>query len=294
MTAERVLVIIINWRQADLTNACVRWTAERLPVGAEILLIDNGSNDGSAEQLGRAFPELPLTVLRENVGFAAAANVGLRRAVEQGYDYALLLNNDAFPAPEMLSHLLGETGNDVALLTPKILYDGVRDRLWFAGGQQHRYLLEMRNSGQGEQDGPAWSVSRDVDYVLGTGLLVNLAAASKVGWLDERYFMYYEDLDWSIRLRKAGYRLRYVANARLFHRVSISSGGTDSPGQRYHLARSSVLFFRRHAHLGLPVAIVLYRTGSAIKHISRFVLTGKGETARAYLRGLIAGWRAAG
>lgn len=294
MSAERVLVIIINWRQADLTEACVRWTAGLLTSGADILLIDNGSQDRSVEHLTGRFPELPFLALPENVGFAAAANMGLLRAADQGYDYALLLNNDAFPAPNMLEHLLAETGDDVALLTPKILYDDARDRLWFAGGRQHPFLLEMRDSGHGKQDGPAWSISRDVDYVLGTGLLVNLAAVGEAGWLDEHYFMYYEDLDWSIRLRAAGYRLRYVASARLYHRVSISSGGADSPGQRYHMARSSVRFFRRHAHRGQLVAIALYRTGSAIKNISRFMLRGEGQTAHAYLRGLVAGWRASG
>jgi len=291
MNDSRTLIIIINWRQPDLTAACVAQTRRLLAPGVEILLIDNGSGDGSAAQLAATFPEIPLLALPENGGFAAGANAGLRRAVDEGFDYALLLNNDAFPAPDMLERLLAETADDIALLSPKILYDDARDRVWFAGGRQHPYLLEMRDSGLEQPDGPAWSQTRDVDYLLGTGLLVNLAAARKVGWLDERYFMYYEDLDWSIRLRQAGYRLRLVADAHLYHRVSSSSGGSDSPLQRYHLARSSILFFRRHASSGLPPAIVLYRAGSAVKKIGQFILSGNVATARAYLRGLVDGWR---
>jgi len=292
MSNWRTSVIIINWRQPAMTVECVQAVRQMRAANAELLLIDNGSGDGSVEQLRQAFPDVPLMALPENVGFAAAANRGLERASKRGFDYALLLNNDAFPARDMLSHLLEETSPDVALLSPKIFYEQAPRRIWFAGARRHRFLLEMRDTGQGELDGPRWAASRDVEYLLGTGLLVNLEAAETVGWLDECFFMYYEDLDWSIRLSQAGYRLRLVADAHLYHRVSLSAGGVDSPLHRYYLARSSVLFFRRHSDLGCPPAILLYRLGSAAKMVARLALSGKLETARAYVRGLVDGWRA--
>lgn len=292
MNSPRTCVIIINWRQPALTVECVQAVRHMTAAGVDLLLIDNGSGDGSVEHLRQALPGVPLLALPQNVGFAAAANRGLERAVGQDFDYALLLNNDAFPAGDMLSRLLAETAPDVALLSPKIFYEEAPRRIWFAGGRQHPWLLEMRDTGQGEPDGPRWAASRDVDYLLGTGLLVNLEAVGQVGWLDERFFMYYEDLDWSIRLRQAGFRLRLVADAHLYHRVSLSAGGVDSPLHRYYLARSSVLFFRRHGRLGCPPAILLYRLGSALKMVGRLALSGKLETARAYARGLVDGWRA--
>ena len=292
MSNPRSCVIIINWRQPAMTVECVQAVRQMTAANVDLLLIDNGSGDGSVEQLRQALPAVPLLALPENVGFAAGANRGLVRALRQGFDYALLLNNDAFPADDMLARLLDETAPDVALLSPKIFYEEVPQRIWFAGGRQHPCLLEMRDTGRGEPDGPRWAASRDVDYLLGTGLLVNLEAAGQVGWLDERFFMYYEDLDWSIRLRQAGYRLRLVADAHLYHRVSSSAGGVDSPLHRYYLARSSVLFFRRHGSLGCPPAIVFYRLGSAAKMVGRLALSGELETALAYVRGLVDGWRA--
>ncbi|RMG89931.1 MAG: hypothetical protein D6706_20475, partial [Chloroflexi bacterium] len=104
---------------------------------------------------------------------------------------------------------------------------------------------------------------------------------------------YYEDLDWSIRLREAGYKLRLVANAHLYHRVSFSSGGTETPLKLYHQAKSSVIFFRRHAHKGAPYLILLYRTGSTLKRLFRLLSRGKVKSAIAYLRGLKDGWHAA-
>ena len=290
MKQSNTLVIILNWQQAAVTVECVQAVRAMTGPAPDILLIDNGSGDDSVLYLHRQLPDVPLLKLEENMGFAAGVNSGLQWAIQQQYAYALLLNNDAFPAPDMLARLLAEAEPDIALLAPKIYYEEPPNVIWFAGGRQHSILLEMRETGQGEVDSSKWAGSRDVDYLLGTGILVNLALLREVGLFDQRYFMYYEDLDLSLRVRAAGYRLRQVGEAHLYHRVSLSSGGTDSPMQRYHLARSSVLFFRRHARRGRPLAIFLYRLGSGLKMVGRLLAQGKWETAVAYLRGLRDGW----
>lgn len=292
MMDPSVLVVIINWQQPEVTLECIRAVQAMSGPATDLLLIDNGSGDGSVARFEKTLPTVELLSLPENIGFASAANHGLGRAAAAGYSYALLLNNDAFPAPDMLERLLAETAVDVALLSPKIYYEFTPDHIWFAGAKRHPILLEMRQTGKGKVDSPAWSQTKDVDYLVGTGLLVNLSTVAEVSFFDENYFMYYEDLDWSIRLRQAGYRLRLVADAHLYHRVSLSSGGVDSPAQRYHLARSSILFFRRHAHLGMPWMIFLFRLGSALKMITRLLIRRRLRVAVAYLRGLRDGWRA--
>ncbi len=294
MIDARVLAIVVNWRQPEMTVSCVQALRQLQPIGPQVLVIDNGSGDGSLDIFGRELPDVDLLLLPENRGFAVGANTGLRRAIETGFQYALLINNDAFPATDMLARLMAETTSEIALLSPKILYESEPEIIWFAGGRQHPMLLELRDRGLGELDGPDWQESRDVDYLIGTCLLVNLDAARQVGLLDERYFMYYEDLDWSIRFHQAGYRLRLVADARLYHRISASSGGVDSPLRRYHLARSGVLFFHRHGRQGWLWAIIFFRIGSAIKMVSRLLLQGQPGSALAYLRGLQDGFRVAG
>ena len=293
MNQTRVLAIVINWRQPEVTQACVRALQGMEGIKLQILVIDNGSGDTSPEQLRQGLPGVEVRALPENQGFAGGANVGLRKAMAEDYDFALLINNDAFAAPNMLSRLLAETSADVALLSPKIFYESEPERIWFAGAQQHPTLLELRSRGQGELDGPLWSETRDVDYLVGTCLLANVVAVRQVGFLDEAYFMYYEDLDWSLRFRQAGYRLRVVADAHLFHRVSVSTGGVESPIRHYHMARSSVLFFHRHAQKGLPRSIALYRTFSAIKTLGLLIARGKFENAKAHLNGLRDGYRLA-
>jgi GT2 family glycosyltransferase len=292
MNRPLVLVIVLNWRHGQMTIECVRTVAEMDYPNLRVLLVDNGSADGSQETLRAALPQVDMLALPKNLGFAGGANAGLRWAAARGYQYALLLNNDAFPAADMLTCLMDETCSDIALLSPKIYYESQRECIWFAGGRQESRLLEMRETGQDQPDGPYWSVSRDVDYLVGTCLLVNLESVAKVGLLDEQFFMYYEDLDWSIRLRQAGYRLRLVAAAHVYHRVSQSTGGIDTPLHRYYLARSSLLFFSRYRHLGSPGAIMLYRSLSALKTIIRLLLAGRTGSALGYVRGLADGWAA--
>lgn len=286
-----VLAIIVNWRQPDLTIACVHALRQMNHPDLSILVIDNGSGDGSAAQLAAALPHNRHLALPDNKGFAGGYNMGLRLALTENFDYALILNNDAFAAPDMLHCLLAETAADIGLLSPKIFYDNQRDRLWFGGARQDKQLLEIRDRRQDILDGPAYQASKDVEYLLGTCLLVNLDAARLVGLLDETFFLYYEDLDWAIRMRQAGYRLRLVAPAHLYHRAAVSSGGSESPSRRYHLARSSVIFFCRHAHLGQPWAIFLYRLGSASKLLIRLAFSRQWPAAGAYLRGLRDGWQ---
>jgi GT2 family glycosyltransferase len=290
MNHPRVLVITLNWRQPHTTIECVQALKAMAYPNLQILVIDNGSGDGSTEIMRNHLPDITVLSQPENLGFAAGSNIGLRYAVENEFEYALLINNDAFPAPDMLEHLLAETTPEIALLSPKIYYENEPSRIWFANARQHPSTLDLRDTGRGQLDGSAWLNSRDVDYLLGTCLLVNLTTIAQLGFFDEQYFMYFEDLDWSMRLRQAGYRLRLVAPAHLYHRIATSSGGLDSPFRRYHLARSGVIFWRRHARLGQPWVIALFRLGSALKTISRLLLNRQPAVAFYYLRGLRDGW----
>ena len=289
----RVLAVTLNWRQPGMTLACVdALLAMSAPTTLDILVIDNGSGNGSAETLRRRLPPgVELLALPENLGFGRGNNVGLRRALDGDYNYALLINNDAFAAPDMLAHLLAAAEASIALISPKILYEAQPNTVWFAGARRKPLTLDIADTGRGQPDSPTGSTDRDVDYLLGTCLLVNLAVVAKAGLFDERYFMYFEDLDWSIRLQQAGYRLRLAAGAHLYHRVAISSGGLESPLRRYHLARSGVLFWRTHWRQGNLAAIILLRVGSAIKMTARLLLSGNVSAAVAYWRGLRDGLR---
>ncbi|MDX1417540.1 MAG: glycosyltransferase family 2 protein [Candidatus Promineifilaceae bacterium] len=290
--ANHVLAIVLNWQQPRVTLACVDTLSQMNGQEPDILIIDNGSQDDSLNIFCANKGGFKLSALPQNTGFATGINHGLRMALEEGYDFALMVNNDAFADARMLEQLLLEAAPDIALLSPKIFYEKEPDRIWFANGRQHPITLDLLDTGKGELDGPKWQNSHDVDYLLGTCLLVNLDAVREVGLLDERYYFYFEDLDWSLRFRRAGYRLRVAAGAHLYHRVALSTGGAeDSPLRRYHLAKSSVRFWHRNAGYGWPWAIFIFRALSAVKTVARLHATGHHNAARAYVRGLRDGWR---
>jgi len=152
-------------------------------------------------------------------------------------------------------------------------------------------LLEMTGGhGRGPDNG-RWSDTIERSVLVGCGLLIRRDLLERVGLFDERFFMYYEDLDLCLRARRAGYRLLLVPSAKMWHKVAVSSGGRDSPGERYHMARSSVLFFRKHARSWQVPFIAPYRTASAVKTVTRLLLRRRPDSARAYLRGLRDGLR---
>lgn len=286
-----ILAIILNWRQPDITIECVHALHQSTYKHVDILIIDNGSDDGSETILCQQLPNTHIIALPKNLGFAKGCNLGLQWAEAHEYKWALLINNDAFVTPSTIAKLMNEAESDVALLSPKVFYDDHREVLWFAGGRRHPHLLEMRDTGQGEQDAPKWQGTRDVDYLVGAGLLVNLTAVAQVGLLNETYFMYYEDMDWSIRLQDAGFKLRLVGNAHLYHRVSFSSGGHSSPTHLYYLGRSSIIFFAQHASKGQPLLIIFFRLGSIFKKIFLLLCKGNLTAVRAYLQGILHGWQ---
>ena len=121
-------------------------------------------------------------------------------------------------------------------------------------------------------------------------MLLSRAMLEVVGLFDERFFMYYEDSDLCLRIQRAGFRLLLVPGARMWHKVATSSGGADSVAERYHMARSSVLFFRKYVGHWRWAIVAPYRLGSALKTSGRLLTRGRGVAARAYWRGLRDGW----
>lgn len=290
-----VIVLVLNWNRREDTLRCLGSLRRMTYPNFRLLLVDNGSNDGTLAAVAARFPEVECITNGENLGFAAGCNVGLRHALAQGADFVFIANNDTTVAPDMLDELvIAAAPSDVGMVAPLIYYEAEPKRIWSAGAGRNPLTLEMRGNLRGQMDADTWPEVVEREYLVGCGLLIRRELIERVGLFDPRFFMYYEDLDLCLRARRAGSRLVLAPRARMWHRVAVSSGGADAPGERYWAARSSVEFFRKHVH-GLRWLIVApYRTGSAVKTTLRLLSQGKWEAARAYLRGLWDGWTADG
>lgn len=286
MKLPLVYAMTLSWNRRDETLACLASLKGLSYPNKRLLLVDNGSSDGTPEAVGSRIGDVQIILNEKNLGFAAGCNVGLRYALKQGADHVFLVNNDTEVDSGALGHLTELTAPDVGMVAPKIYYAEAPDRVWSVGGECHPWTLEKIGDARGQVDNGQWNQVLERDYFVGCALLLSRRLLTDVGLFDERFFMYYEDSDLSLRARNAGFRLLLAPKAQVWHKVATSSGGTDSPNERYWMARSSVLFFHKHVK-GLRWSIVMpYRTASALKTTLRLMSNGKAPAARAYLRGL--------
>ncbi|MEZ4515375.1 MAG: glycosyltransferase family 2 protein [Chloroflexota bacterium] len=203
-----------------------------------------------------------------------------------------MLNNDTLVDPDALGYLVDEArlAADIGLVTAKIYYAADPQRIWTVGNNLDVFL-DVKDGGEKQLDTGQWSQPRDIDFAPFCGILLKREVIERVGYLDEAFFLYYEDMDYCRRARLAGYRIRLQPEAHIRHDVSASSGGRDSPLERYWMAQSSGRYFRKHGHGLRMLAIVPFRTASALKTTGRLAFGGKWTALRAYWAGLVTGWR---
>jgi len=284
-----VYVVTLTWNQREDTLGCLESLTQMTYPNYRLLLVDNASADKTIEAVQERFPHIKIIVNSQNMGFSGGFNIGLRHALAQGAEYVFIINNDTFVEPHILDELIAHADSpDVGILAPKIYYASEPNRIWSVGGGQHPWTLEMIHKGDGQLDQGQWEQVIERDYLVGCALLLKRSMLEKIGLFDTgSYFpIYYEDVDLCLRARMAGYRLLLVPNAKMWHKVSASGGGSDSPRERYLMARNSVRFFRKHARDWQWLAIIPYRLASALKTTARLLYRGKYRSALSYWRGL--------
>jgi GT2 family glycosyltransferase len=246
----KLVAVVLSWNGREDTLACL----ESLR-GIETVCVDNGSNDGSGDAVAERFPDVELILAGVNLGFAGGNNAGIRRALDRGADWVLLVNNDAIVEPGIVEALAAaaEARPDAGVLACKVLFADT-ERLWYAGAGFNPYLGRSRHERFGKPD-EAGSL-RDTVRATGAGMAVSRAAIDAAGLLDEELFLYAEDLEWCLRIQAAGFAVVYVPAARVRHRVSAASGGAGSPTASYYEARNVLAVVERHRPLprGLTAA----------------------------------------
>lgn len=243
--AQALWVLVLCHNQIALTLECLATlAAQSLP--AHVLVIDNASTDDTAAAVARAYPEVEILRLAENLGYAGGNNVALRHAQQQGAHAMLLLNNDTRLAPDCLERLW-----DAMLAHPQAAAVGPMIYTWdgwetisSAGGWIDWAHADAVNLGAGECEHGQYP-ARAVDVLNGCALLVRAAAVAKVGLLDERYFMYWEETDWCTRALRAGWTLWFEPSARIQHKAPLRPEQM-SHAALYYMARNRLLFFARH------------------------------------------------
>lgn len=230
-------IVISNYNGWKDTLACLESLRKQTFRDFEIILLDDASTDDSVARLREVRDEnLVFLPQPTNTGFAAVNNTGIRRALADGAQWVMLLNNDTVCAPDMLEKLLAQTPPG-GVSCPKMLFLDPADEIWFAGGTLDRRTGKVVHLGGHAKDGPAFSQKKQVGFITFCCVLLPRSVIEKVGYLDEDLFMYCEDVDYCIRLTDAGVPLWYLPDAVLHHKAGGTAGGMLSV---YYIIRNTL------------------------------------------------------
>lgn len=239
----------VNWNRFDDTAACVLSLKRSVYPLARILVLDNGSTDGSGDRLERelAGPGVELLRNRDNEGFAAGANACLRRAADSGADLVLVVNNDAEVDPGCVGLLVEALAADpeAVVAGPAILFHARPDTVWQGGGSFSRWRAGLSVPAKGRPASELPDGPQRVSFLTWCAVLVARRALERVGGLDPDYYFYAEDVDYGLRVRAAGMRMVFVPRARAWHKIGDVARERTSPFVLYHLGRSWTLLYRK-------------------------------------------------
>lgn len=241
-----VVAIVVNWNRGKDTLRCVASLLDSDLGGLRVVLVDNGSRDDWGHRIRETFPQIDLITLPRNMGFTGGYNAGIRRAMELRAERLFLVNNDAIVDRTAISALVAaaDLNPGAGLFGPKIFAIGRGTRLVSAGG----WLRDGWNPvhrGMGQEDAGRYDRIEDVQFLSGCALLIPAPALRAIGPLDERLFAYFEDVDWCLRARDAGYGVLYVPAAAVRH-PDTSIRDETSAAVTYFIARNAHLLVRKH------------------------------------------------
>jgi hypothetical protein len=264
-THPPVTIVILNWNGLADTTECLRSLEAIYYTNCRVIVVDNGSDGSEAQALREAFGSGIEVIENEtNLGFAGGANVGIRRALDGGAEYVLLLNNDTTVDPAFLSELVtaAQPLPDLAAACPKTLFYDRRDEIYSTGGRYSLWRGTARQVGRGQADRRQFDEIAERGYADGVCMLIPRPALERVGLLDEDYFMYWEETDWCARARQAGLRCHYIPSAKIWHKAARSQERSNE--FQYLYRRNALLFVRKRgnrAHLATALFMHLFVYG---------------------------------
>jgi len=230
MEPRRISVIILNWNGGAVLGPCLESLTRVSEPELEITVVDNGSSDSSPEIVRRDFPGVELIENGRNLLFAAGNNVGIKAALERGAEFILLLNNDTEVDPRFAAELLrafDDPGTGIA--GPRIYYYDDPERIWYGGGGFNRLTGVPFHRGLRRIEGSFEDSPGPTGWVTGCALMARREVFEQIGGLDPSYRIYCEDVDFCLRAAERGWSLVYVPSAKVWHKVSSSSGGGMTP-----------------------------------------------------------------
>lgn len=292
-----VAIVLVNWNGHSFTAECLLSLRKVDFPDFKVIVVDNASQNKEGQKLISEFPEIVLIENESNLGFAGGNNVGIRKALEEGYSHVMLLNNDTQVEPDFLLQMMHKFYQkpELGVVQPLIMFLHDRQKIWSAGGKWNRFLCRAITRGDRKYQTDYQAKDRELDWATGCCMLISRKSLLDTGLLNESYFTYFEDVEWSLRFRSKGYRIELAADARIYHEAGASSKkkhaeGTLSATVFYYHVRNQFFLLREEAK-GLDQVV------AATYHLLRFALwmcyfcaRGRFQKLKAVARGIRDGW----
>lgn len=292
----RVYVITLNWNGKDDTIECIESLKKVNYLNLKIVVVDNGSKDGSVAALRAKYPDLIIIENGTNLGYAKGFNTGMRHALQQGADYFLILNNDTVIDPGAVGALVNvaEQNPKTGFVSGKVYFHNEPNRLQTVGRARHPILMVNELIGHKEIDVGQYDEARECDFIDDVFLLVRRAVFEEVGGYDPTFFLMYEETDWCARVRRAGFKIIYTPDAKIWHKGNKETSAGRSTIHQFYLARNQIPFVRRNAspqHFRLYLRTLLFSYKPLYAPRQAWLLLKRGEfrLLMAYLQGIGSG-----
>lgn len=244
-----VYIILVNYNGLEHTLECIESLQEIDYRNFRIIVVDNASSDDCCKKISEKYKYVYCIQSKKNLGFAGGNNLGIKFAMENKADYVLLLNNDTTVEKNFLKVLVNEQLKDknknvkVTIAKIKNYYD--RNIIWYAGGDIDLFKANTIVYGLREEDNGQFDSKKEVGFASGCCMLIDKEVIEKVGYLNESYFLYYEDTDYSCRIRKGGYKMMYCPESVIYHKESVSTE-RFSENYQYYFVRNRLLFTKNN------------------------------------------------
>ncbi len=250
MNMDKISVILVNYNGKKYNDKCIESILRStIASNLQVVVVDNASTDHSLELLQDRWKEnsqVKIIPLDKNYGFSKANNVGIEWAMGNGAEYFLILNNDTEVAEDALEKMIEIQKKTGAIIVPKIVYADHPDTIWCAGGSFSKVIWKPVQRGINQKDTGQYDQSMKCSFANGCSMLLSGKLIRKLGLLDEQFFLYYEDTEYSLRARQKGVPIWYCAKALIYHKVNGSTMGNEKPDNAYYITRNWLICNRKY------------------------------------------------